>query len=124
MQTAPFQAVSAAVATLVLVACGASRRPADEPSTTTTTGVSVESGPATPGDPAGLTPSGGPSVNSAAPATPMEGNCPSGGAPVHARDRADCTRHCRGLDEAVPIGSRCVSSRVACEQDCEARYRF
>jgi len=52
----------------------------------------------------------------------MEGSCPSGGSLATATDRADCVKHCRGMDEAVPLGSRCVSARVACEAECDARF--
>jgi hypothetical protein len=122
MQSAPLLALI----TLALAACNADKRPATEPSTTTTTtGVTTTSGPASPGDPTGITPErGGVGVTSAAPASPMEGNCPSGGSPSDARDRADCERHCRGMDEAVPLGSHCLSQRVACEAECEARFQL
>jgi hypothetical protein len=117
----PARALGTAFATLALVACTAGTRPAEEP---TSTGVSTTSGPASPGDPMGVTPEvGGPGVTSAAPASPMEGNCPQGGSMADARDRADCQRRCRGMDEAVPLGSHCLSARVACEADCEARFR-
>jgi hypothetical protein len=52
----------------------------------------------------------------------MEGNCPSGGSLATATDRVDCLHHCRGLDETVPLGSRCASHRVACEAECRARF--
>ena len=122
MQSAPLLALI----TLALAACSTTQKPAEEPSaTTTTTGVSTTSGPASPGDPTGLTPErGGVGVTSAAPAEPMEGNCPLGGSPSDARDRAACARHCRGMDESVPLGSHCLSQRVACEAECEARFQL
>jgi hypothetical protein len=53
----------------------------------------------------------------------MDGDCPSGGSDAAATDRAGCLRRCRGMDEAVPLGSHCISRRVACEAECQARFQ-
>lgn len=117
--------VLGSIAALALAACGASRQqPADAPrSETTTTSVVVESGPATPGVPAGA-PQGGVTSTSRSPASPMEGSCPQAMIHTNAFDRADCVRHCRGLDENVPVGSKCVSQYEACTAQCNRQFRF
>lgn len=87
---------------LAFIACGANKKPAEEPfATTTTTGVGAPS---------------------AAPAEPMEGDCPSGGSLASTTGLVDCIRHCRGRDEAVPLGSQCASQRAACEAECRSRF--
>jgi len=110
---------------LALAACGGSGQPAKEPqSETRTTGVVVETGPASPGDPGGISSgSGGPTVTSGAPASPMEGECPRAKPPLTDYGRTECVKSCRGLDETVPVGSKCASQYESCTAQCNRKFR-
>lgn len=115
-------AAAAAVA-LTLVACAGNRSHANDPSQTTTTGVSVESGPATPGDPTGITSStGGVKATSPSTASPMEGACPEGQPNRLSIDLAACIDSCRGYDDTVQLGSSCISQYASCTSNCEAIF--
>jgi hypothetical protein len=108
---------------LVVVACGGMRRPADEPrSQTDTTGVVVETGPASPGDPMGNIPESSPKVTSGSVASPMEGECPRGEPHSDATDLASCVTSCQGQDQAVPLGSTCISQWQSCALQCRVKF--
>lgn len=110
-------------AALVVVACGGMRRPADEPrSQTDTTGVVVETGPASPGDPMGVAPESSPAATSGSVASPMEGECPRGEPHSDATDLASCIEGCRGQDQAVPLGSTCISQWQSCALQCRVAF--
>jgi hypothetical protein len=113
-------------ALLALVSCGGSDRPpSNMPSSQTdTTGVVVEGGPARPGDPssASARPIGDVKATSGSVASPMEGACPRGAPWPSAVDAASCAKSCRGLDDQVPLGSRCTSPMASCIAQCGAAF--
>jgi hypothetical protein len=126
MQTTLIHATTASVVMLALAACGGNQRPAEPPTQTTTTtggttGVSGMGGPFSPGDPMGISPSGT-TTTSGAPASPMEGGCPDSPMPAGASDLRSCWDGCQGLDETVPVGSSCMSSRASCMAKCNTSY--
>jgi len=111
---------------LALAACGGgSHQPASAPtapSQTTTTGATVDIGPSA-GAPPGIAPSGGTvTATSPSPASPMEGACPEGEPRGGMTDRVSCLESCRGLDDTVPLGSRCLSQYADCSLKCEAKF--
>jgi hypothetical protein len=110
---------------LGVVACSGMRQPGAEPkSQTTTTGVVVESGPASPGDPMGNIPESSPKATSGSVASPMEGECPRGQLHADATDLASCIKGCRGQDQAVPLGSTCMSQWDSCALQCRVRFEY
>ena len=115
----------AAGALFALVACSSSGQHAQGPSARThTTGVVVENGARSPGDPTGNTPElSGTTVSSGAPASQMEGACSQGSPGPNAQTAHDCIKSCRGLDEAVPTGSKCMSQYESCATKCIAPKR-
>jgi hypothetical protein len=124
MRNTPLVVVLASAVTLALGACSAPRSPTREPvSQTRTTGVSVESGPASPGDPVGSIPeSDGVGVTSGAVASPMEGACPRGDPSPAATDLTSCAKSCRGMNDHVPLGSTCASRYASCTARCRALF--
>jgi hypothetical protein len=107
---------------LVIAGCGGSQKPAKAPtSMTETTGVSMEGGPAAPGDPSGAVPEGSPKVTSGSVASPMEGGCERGEPRADASDLESCIDSCRGQNETVPLGSACLSQWESCVKQCRAR---
>jgi hypothetical protein len=126
MRTQHLSAALGVAALLASAACSnnVNRQPANEPlSRATTTGVAAESGPGASGVTSGNAPAeGGIRVSSGAPASMMEGACPQAAPLPSARDRAACMKSCRGLDEAVPPGSKCISQRQSCETQCASKY--
>lgn len=118
-------AASVTALVLAIAACGAASSRAKEPvSQTETTGVVVESGPAAPGDPTGMTTEGsGVTATSGAVASPMEGACPRGRPSRAATDLASCVKSCRGMDDQVPLGSRCTSQYASCMAECHASFK-
>ena len=115
--------VSVAALALALAACGGgSYRPANAPSETTSTGATVDTSP-TAGAPAGIEPNGATvTATSPSPASPMEGACPTGEPRGGMTDRVSCLASCRGLDDAVPLGSRCLSQYADCSLKCEEKF--
>jgi hypothetical protein len=124
MRNTPLVVVLAGALALALGACMAPRSAANEPvSQTRTTGVSVESGPASPGDPVGSIPeSDGVSVTSGAVASPMEGACSRGDPSPAATDLTSCTKSCRGMNDHVPLGSTCTSRYASCTARCRTLF--
>ena len=37
-------------------------------------------------------------------------------------DRVSCLESCRGLDDTVPLGSRCLSQYADCSLKCESKF--
>jgi len=117
--------VFGSAAVLALAACSSSGQHAQEPSSrTSTTGVVVENGVRSPGDPMGNKPElSGTTVSSGAPASQMEGACPQGTPDPNAETAHDCIKSCQGLDEAVPAGSKCMSQYASCATKCLSAKR-
>jgi hypothetical protein len=122
--TAPITSV--ATLALALAACGGTYRRANapgQPSETTTTGAAVDVGPGSPDAPSGVQPNSGSTwTTSPAPASPMLGGCPEGEPRGAANDRVSCLESCRGFDDTVPLGSRCISQYADCNLKCEAKF--
>lgn len=121
-----FVATGVALA-LALGACaerGPRTAPAASPSSqTTTTGAIVDVGPSSPGAPSGIQPNGGTTWStSPSPASPMEGGCADGQPRGAATDRVSCLESCRGYDDTVPLGSRCLSQYADCSLKCEEKF--
>lgn len=115
---------SPAVATmLALAACGGSPTPANDPNASSSTGVTGNVGPASPGDPTGTANAGETKPTSGAPASPLEGKCKSGDAPAEAKDADACLKGCQGLDDTVPPGSRCISAKASCASQCRTKFK-
>lgn len=114
--------LSGSAVVLALAACGSARHRADDSSSrTNTTSVVVESGVRSPGDPMGNIPQVGGPTSSGGPASPMEGDCPRGDPDPNAESAHDCVKSCRGQDEAVPVGSKCMSQYESCVNQCLTR---
>jgi hypothetical protein len=111
---------------LALAACGGSSRQANAPmetGQTTTTGAVVDVGNETPYAPSGIGSNGAAAkADSLAPASPMEGACPEGPPRGAARDRTSCIESCRGYDDTVPLGSRCITQYADCTLKCEEKF--
>jgi hypothetical protein len=113
-----------ALSILTLTACGGSSTPANDPTASGTTGVGgTVGGQSSPGDPMGNTPTDETKPTSGAPASPMEGKCKSGPAPIEAKDLESCQKGCQGLDDTVPPGSRCVSAKTQCGINCQTKFK-
>lgn len=114
---------SALALALALAACGGgSYRRANAPSQTTTTGATVDISP-TAGAPTGIESNGATvKTTSPSPASPMEGACPEGEPRGGMTDRVSCLESCRGQDDAVPLGSRCLSQYADCSLKCEEKF--
>ena len=115
---------------LTIVACAGNAPDVAHPSSTVapgsqspTTGTTGTGGPMSPGDPGSASPSGGNPPTSGAPASPMEGKCKSGDLPPAAKDLQQCLEGCRGQDETVPVGSRCISARASCNAQCNQKFK-
>jgi hypothetical protein len=92
------------------------------PSQTTVTGATVDVGPS-PGAPSGIEPNAGSTgTTSASPASPMEGACADGEPRGGTTDRISCLESCRGYDDMVPLGSRCISQYADCSLKCEEKF--
>lgn len=109
-------AVSAVVVSALALACGASQ-PA--PSTTAPAGTG---GIGQGADPTGTFPVQGSTVTSGAPASPIEGNCRAGTPNVAATDLDKCLDSCKGMDDTVPPGSRCISAKASCTSQCNTKF--
>lgn len=107
----------------LLAACAGSPTPVADPNASSSTGISGSTGPASPGDPTGTTHPGDTKPTSGAPASPMEGKCKSGDAPAEAKDLDACLKGCQGLDDTVPVGSRCIPAKVSCNSQCNTKFK-
>jgi hypothetical protein len=108
---------------LTLAGCGRKAPPARDATVRTTSGIVTTSGPAQPGDP------GGAEADvietrpeTEGPASPMVGSCKHGDPSPAARDLRACLKSCRGLDDQVPLGSRCVPAMDQCRAKCGKLY--
>lgn len=108
-----------------LVACRSGTQSPADPSTTSTTSTTAPAGTGGIGqgaDPMGMFPVQGSSVTSGAPASPMEGGCREGSPRADARDLDACLDSCRGKDDTVPLGSRCISAKASCTSQCDQKF--
>jgi len=109
---------SAALASFAL-ACGSPPVPP-----TSTTAPAGTGGIGHGADPMGTFPTqGGMTVTSGAPASPMEGRCPEGSPRADATDREKCLDSCKGMDDTVPLGSRCISAKASCTSLCNQKFK-
>lgn len=108
---------SAALASFAL-ACGSP--PVPPSSTSAPAGVG---GVGQGGDPSGAAPAQGSTVTSGAPASPMEGGCREGAPKSDAPDLAKCLDSCKGMDDTVPLGSRCISAKASCTSLCNTKFK-
>ena len=108
----------AALATLT--ACGGNAEPPADPSAVATPSSAA---PSTPAAPPEATPSEATKPSSGAPASPAEGKCKSGEAPAAAKDYDACLSGCRGLDDRVPEGSRCIPAKTSCIAQCGTKFK-
>ena len=107
-----------------LAACAGSPTPVADPNASSSTGVGgTVGGQSSPGDPVGNTTTSETKPTSGAPASPMEGKCKSGDAPAEAKDLNACLKGCQGLDDAVPVGSRCIPAKTSCSSQCNAKFK-
>lgn len=100
-------------------ACGASTPSTEPPHATAPAGTG---GIAQPGDPTGTFPSQGGTAISGAPASPMEGGCKGGTINAQAKDLDACLDGCKGQDDTVPPGSRCISAKASCTSQCRTKF--
>ncbi|MDB4940524.1 MAG: hypothetical protein JWP97_58 [Labilithrix sp.] len=108
----------------VLAACGdgGAGQPAKDPTKQETpTKVDPSSvGSPTP-EPSG--PADGVVPATAGPATPADGgNCKSGNPRGDAKTIDTCLDSCKGLDDTVPPGSRCISAKTSCAMQCRTKF--
>ena len=129
MRIQPLSAMVGVLGGIVMLAAtgcsnSTNRQPANEPlSRATTTGVATEVGPGASGVTSGNSAAeGGIRVSSGAPASMMEGACPQAAPLPSATDRTSCMKSCRGMDENVPAGSKCISERQSCATQCASKY--
>src|SRR5687767_10233153 len=107
MRTTPLSPI-VIVSTLALAsiaACGGSAPSPSDPSTTSTTSTTAPAGTggiSHAADPTGSFPVQGSSVQSGAPASPIEGGCREGTPRPDARDLDACLDSCKGKDDTVP----------------------
>ena len=112
-------AFSAAAVASFALACGSPPVPP-----TSTTAPAGTGGIGHGADPSGSFPShGGATVTSGAPASPIEGKCPEGSPRSDATDREKCLDSCKGQDDTVPLGSRCISAKASCTSLCNQKFR-
>ncbi|MBS2015538.1 MAG: hypothetical protein JST00_21810 [Deltaproteobacteria bacterium] len=107
----------AALSASFALACGATP-PA--PSTTAPAGTG---GIGQGADPTGTFPVQGPTVTSGAPASPIEGKCREGAPSAAATDLEKCMDSCKGMDDTVPLGSRCISAKASCTSQCNTKFK-
>ena len=118
--------VSTLASIVTLAACGGNE-PAKDPSsesTSPTSGITSTPSAAGPGDSAAAMPaSEGAKPAAGAPASPMEGKCKSGAPAASVKDFDSCLSSCKGLDDQVPPGSRCISAKTSCVAQCNTKYK-
>ena len=119
----PGSVTSVVALALALGACGGGTyHRANAPSQTTTTGATVDVGPSAGAPPGIASAPGTVTTTSSSPASPMEGACPEGEPRGGMTDRVSCLESCRGLDDTVPLGSRCLSQYADCSLKCEEKF--
>jgi hypothetical protein len=106
-----------------LAACGGNTEPATDPSqvSPSSAATSTPSVPSGPAETAVTT--DGTKPASGAPASPTEGKCKSGEPLAGAKDYDSCLTSCKGLDDQVPPGSRCISAKNSCVSQCNTKYK-
>ena len=109
-----------------LSACGGNTEPPADPSAVAAPSSGSPNGPSTPttpGSPVTATAADGTTPSSGAPASPAEGKCKSGDAPASAKDYDACLGGCRGLDDRVPEGSKCIPAKTSCIAQCSTKFK-
>jgi predicted small lipoprotein YifL len=118
-----FSTVSILASLVALAACGGNAEPPADPSAVATPSSASPSTPTAPAAPAEATATDGTKPSSGAPASPAEGKCKSGEAPASAKDYDACLSGCRGLDDRVPEGSKCIPAKTSCIAQCSTKFK-
>lgn len=108
---------------LALAACGENGAvPVKDPSSQDPTKVDPSSVGGTTTEPSA--PGSGLKPTSEAPGSPADGgHCKSGRPDVTADSLDKCLASCRGQDDTVPPGSRCISPAASCASQCNAKFK-
>jgi hypothetical protein len=107
----------------MLTACGGGAEPANDPShVPSPTTPLAPNGPAE--APLSTDATQPPSGAAVAPTpAPTEGKCKSAEMPAAAKDYDSCLNGCKGLDDKVPPGSKCISAKTSCVSQCSTKYK-
>ena len=119
-----FSSFSILASLAALMGCGGNGEPPADPSGVAAPSNGTPNGPSTPAAPGSpATATDGTTPSSGAPASPAEGKCKSGDAPASAKDYDACLSGCRGLDDRVPEGSKCIPAKTSCIAQCSTKFK-